>query len=123
MESDRGMQCTYCRCALKLKDMQPDHRTPVKRGGALGLTNLAPACDRCNTRKGELTAEEFVAFVKGLQTFPEAARSYIYRQMSMRPVFRPHNGPGGPKPRPKLTTRTPEKAKPAAPASLFEEAF
>ena len=89
-----GLQCVYCLRPLKLKDMSPDHMTPVNRGGGLGLDNLAPSCAIDNTQKGELTAEEYKAFMRGLATFPELARKYILKKLRQRPVFRSHTNVG-----------------------------
>jgi 5-methylcytosine-specific restriction endonuclease McrA len=39
--------------------LQLEHRTPISRGGSHWPANLAPACGRCNTAKGELTEKEY----------------------------------------------------------------
>lgn len=55
--------CEYCdrRVSLPTKD----HRTPITRGGSDGIDNLAVACKRCNSRKGDLTEAEFRAINLG----------------------------------------------------------
>ena len=37
-----------------------DHLTPINRGGTDSPTNLAACCKRCNLRKGDKTADEFI---------------------------------------------------------------
>lgn len=50
-------RCGYCGTRKKLTE---DHAVPLARGGSNLITNIVPACGRCNSRKGTLTAEEFV---------------------------------------------------------------
>ncbi|MDP5120969.1 MAG: HNH endonuclease [Spirosomaceae bacterium] len=46
-----------CYCGSK-KDLTLDHVMPKSRGGKTSWTNLATACRRCNTKKGNSTPEE-----------------------------------------------------------------
>lgn len=49
--------CHYCgRLATEI-----DHMLPVARGGIGERSNLVPCCRRCNARKGDMTADEFIA--------------------------------------------------------------
>lgn len=49
--------CFYCgRIGTEI-----DHMTPISRGGTGERANLVPCCRRCNSRKGNQTAEEFLA--------------------------------------------------------------
>lgn len=58
-EQQRGL-CCYCRRpGLKLT---LEHRTPVKLGGGNEPQNLALACQSCNSKKGALTAAEFIGW-------------------------------------------------------------
>lgn len=57
-----GNRCTYCGSEGKLTR---DHDVPLARGGSNNIGNIKPACARCNSRKGTLTAEEFVARLRG----------------------------------------------------------
>jgi 5-methylcytosine-specific restriction endonuclease McrA len=52
-----GARCVYCR--VESEALQVDHIIPVCQGGGDELDNLAPACERCNKRKGGRTATEF----------------------------------------------------------------
>jgi 5-methylcytosine-specific restriction endonuclease McrA len=48
-------QCQYCGSN---RNLTLDHLMPRSRGGKSTWTNLATACVRCNTRKGDRTPEE-----------------------------------------------------------------
>lgn len=48
-------QCLYCGST---KNLTLDHLIPKSRGGNSSWTNLATACMRCNTKKGDRTPEE-----------------------------------------------------------------
>lgn len=74
-------KCSYCGGKISLITFCVDHDVPVGRGGSLGLANLAMCCQRCNRTKGELTGQEFRQFMKGIMTFPEAARVDILRRL------------------------------------------
>ncbi|MFI8830536.1 HNH endonuclease [Streptomyces afghaniensis] len=39
--------------------MHVDHLVPLARGGAHSLSNLVPACQRCNTSKGAKDPYDF----------------------------------------------------------------
>ncbi len=90
--------CAYCKRLLPFDNVEIDHIEPVKRGGNLGLGNLAIACKVCNQEKGELTAKEYDALIRGLETFPQAARNYIRKclrtaAMGARIRFHPRTTP------------------------------
>lgn len=44
-----GHRCVYC--GRKMQRLTLDHITPVIHGGALTVTNVVPACGRCNSKK------------------------------------------------------------------------
>lgn len=46
-----GCTCYLCRRPLTPELFEPDHRTPISRGGWHTLSNLWPACRPCNRRK------------------------------------------------------------------------
>jgi len=50
-----GNQCLYCGSK---KDLTLDHVMPKSRGGQTSWTNLATACKKCNSIKGDKTPEE-----------------------------------------------------------------
>jgi 5-methylcytosine-specific restriction endonuclease McrA len=41
--------------------LEPDHRTPLFRGGSNFIDNILPACRSCNGRKHTMTEKEFRA--------------------------------------------------------------
>jgi HNH endonuclease len=47
-------------CGANDVPLGPEHLTPIVRGGDNGRGNIAPACLRCNVRKGRRTVEEFL---------------------------------------------------------------
>jgi len=56
-----GYKCAYCgRAESEVGPFEPDHATPVARGGRTTLDNIRPACPTCNQRKGDQSAEEFL---------------------------------------------------------------
>ena len=52
-----GRRCAYC--GAKDLPLQVEHIVPRARGGSDRVSNLAVACEPCNTRKGTQTAEAF----------------------------------------------------------------
>lgn len=53
-----GRLCAYCHEASD--NLTQEHMTPLVRGGDHTLSSIAPACKRCNNRKGTKTPLEFV---------------------------------------------------------------
>lgn len=52
------------------------------------LDNLdVECCKKCNRRKGQLTEDEFRAFLRVINKFDAAARKYILMKLSSAPVF------------------------------------
>lgn len=52
-------KCAYCGCDLEYKNMQVDHATPLRIGGADDISNYMPACRSCNHYKSTFDIEEF----------------------------------------------------------------
>lgn len=55
-----GKQCSYCD-AVMTEQPDPDHVTPISRGGRNDLGNILPCCRLCNADKGDLTLAEWAA--------------------------------------------------------------
>jgi 5-methylcytosine-specific restriction endonuclease McrA len=55
-------RCLYCKRKLTMRTLEMDHLIPIMRGGKHELKNLAPACRRCNARKGTMTKKEFLKY-------------------------------------------------------------
>ena len=60
LEAHEG-RCAYCGVDGK---MTIEHMTPWRRGGTNTRDNVVPACGTCNTRKGSLTAVEFLEMLE-----------------------------------------------------------
>lgn len=55
-----GCKCLYCEIPLLLDSATKDHLIPVSRGGSDDISNIVPACFRCNTMKSKKTFDEFM---------------------------------------------------------------
>lgn len=58
--------CAYCGCELEYSDMQVDHVTPLRIGGADELHNMLPSCRSCNHYKHTLDAEGYRQYLEGI---------------------------------------------------------
>jgi len=64
-------RCYWCGCHLAKKrkgratprTSTVDHLTPTSRGGGRG-DNEVSCCFACNNRKGDMTAAEYIAFLR-----------------------------------------------------------
>ena len=56
-----GYRCRYCGKPITEKTARKDHVQPISRGGLDTLSNIVPACDPCNTKKGNMNGVEFEA--------------------------------------------------------------
>ena len=50
-------RCYYC--GKSGGQFQREHRVPLARGGDNDISNIVPACESCNRRKGIMTDDEF----------------------------------------------------------------
>lgn len=53
-------RCVYCGISLTEKTATRDHATPLTRNGSNDISNIVPACRKCNSTKYNRTPEEFV---------------------------------------------------------------
>ena len=58
-----GEHCFYCLRRLKPGARCLDHVAPQVRGGDNSYRNLVSACGECNSRKGEMRAEDFLRWL------------------------------------------------------------
>jgi len=49
---DHGGRCYFCGTLLTAETMTIDHLIPKCKGGTNALSNLMPACEPCNRKKG-----------------------------------------------------------------------
>jgi hypothetical protein len=54
-------RCRYCGAGGLL---ERDHRVPMSRGGLNRISNIVPACRRCNSVKASATEDEFLKAVR-----------------------------------------------------------
>tara|TARA_R100000808_G_scaffold13155_1_gene32202 strand:+ start:4988 stop:5425 length:438 start_codon:yes stop_codon:yes gene_type:complete len=85
--SNYGKPCRYCPSVLDIRTMVCDHIIPLSHGGPSTLENVEMICNRCNTRKGPLTAIQYKNVVNWLNSQPEQVSSYIYRKLSGKEMF------------------------------------
>jgi 5-methylcytosine-specific restriction endonuclease McrA len=64
----QGGRCAYCQAPMGVTLGRPgagdatwDHVVPRSRGGTSAATNLVLACWACNSAKGSMTQDEFLA--------------------------------------------------------------
>lgn len=75
-----GMTCHYCGLPLvpsqNSDSLSPDipqleHKIPQSRGGTWALDNLVLSCRSCNSKKKQMTDEEFKAKLEGIWRYYE----------------------------------------------------
>ena len=59
-------RCAYCGTEIAYKDMQVDHATPLRIGGADDITNFMPACRSCNHYKATFDIEGFRNYLSNI---------------------------------------------------------
>lgn len=55
--------CYYCGKQLSHCDLTVDHLIPLSRGGKTEYSNLRICCRRCNNEKGNMTEQEYYAYI------------------------------------------------------------
>lgn len=58
-----GWVCFYCG---ESRPLVRDHKIPICRGGSDFISNVVPACQPCNQRKGTRTAREYLSLRDGV---------------------------------------------------------
>ena len=58
--------CAYCGKEIKYKDMQVDHKKPLRLGGINDITNYLPACRSCNHYKSTLDVEGYRKYLQDI---------------------------------------------------------
>lgn len=73
--------CAYCGTEIAYKDMQVDHATPLRIGGADDISNYMPACRSCNHYKATLDVEGFRKYLSEIhKRLMRGSRRNIYMQ-------------------------------------------
>ena len=81
-------QCPYCKQPIPYRDISIDHIQPRSRGGPDAKENLVFTCRTCNTTKGNLTAQEYLALLEFLAQWPEMKESVLVRLRAGGAAFR-----------------------------------
>jgi 5-methylcytosine-specific restriction endonuclease McrA len=73
-----GKPCPYCGVTMDRRTKSLDHIVPVSKGGMHSAANVLICCLRCNTRKGSLEFQDWLARLEG-PFASTASREYIRR--------------------------------------------
>ena len=57
-------ECQYCHIKFTKEEMTVDHMFPIDFGGPTISNNLLPACKKCNNKKGNMTYQQYMAFLE-----------------------------------------------------------
>jgi 5-methylcytosine-specific restriction endonuclease McrA len=76
-------RCPYCGAWIDISNFVVDHRIPVSSGGSLALANLSAVDGRCNDIKGRMTGAEYMALLKGLETFSQTGRTDVLHRLEV----------------------------------------
>ena len=68
----QASECQYCRQRITRLSFTLDHDVPLSRGGSPELANLVLCCAECNTRKGQLTGQQFRQVLSCTENWPTA---------------------------------------------------
>lgn len=76
----QGWHCYYCTAPMTVETCTADHLIPVCKGGTDRKDNIVAACVKCNSRKREMTAEEYFASDSLLKLMRKRGRVSIIRK-------------------------------------------
>lgn len=80
---DKDNRCVYCKNETVFKSENSstskfiatyEHKIPLSKGGTDARSNAALSCNRCNNLKGNMTHDEFIAFINDSGSINEALR-------------------------------------------------
>lgn len=60
-------RCYYC--GHKHDSLEQEHKTPLSRGGKHVVSNVVPACFKCNREKGAMTEGEYSEYIANGRKF------------------------------------------------------
>lgn len=72
--------CYYCHKPVSEKHITLDHMYPQFVGGPTITNNLVPCCDKCNSRKGNLSEAQFYVYMSLRKEDREFYRRSCYEQ-------------------------------------------
>lgn len=82
-----GTLCRYCGTQLTLKNMVYDHIRALSRGFPSDPMNMQWICKTCNTRKGPMDHDEYIALLRAIRELPEIVQKYIFHKLSQRTKY------------------------------------
>ena len=82
-----GKKCKYCTNRLEVSNIACDHIIPLSMGGESSPNNLQFICNRCNTRKGPLTNDDYTLLLNFLNKQEEDLRDYVLRKLAKGDEF------------------------------------
>lgn len=90
-----GWRCFYCAIPCDtdgntVTGASVDHLTPECRGGSHEESNLVTACRRCNTRKRQMTLEEYRQFLMRRQCGIGEAADLLSQALDTLTIATPH---------------------------------
>lgn len=77
-----GFRCVYCATVFAREQLTADHVQPLVKQGDHSSGNLVTACARCNTRKGQRAAWDW------LKDNPQERRNFLRLAVSVWPRLR-----------------------------------
>ena len=82
-----GKKCKYCTNRLEVSNIACDHIIPLSMGGESSPNNLQFICNRCNTRKGPLTNDDYTLLLNFLNKQEEDLKDYVLRKLAKGDEF------------------------------------
>lgn len=73
----RKKRCIYCDTKLQIKNRTLDHRYPRATGGISITNNLFPCCNKCNSKKADLSHKEFLFYRDLKKEDKKAYKEYV----------------------------------------------
>ena len=83
-----GTPCRYCETRLDIGNIVCDHIEPLSNGGCSIKKNLQIICSRCNTRKGNISHQDYIKLLTFLEKQSDDLKSYVLRKLAKGDNFK-----------------------------------
>lgn len=80
----RMWRCHYCNGVVTTVDLTVDHMHPASAGGLTDFPNLVPSCVKCNVRKGDMTASDFLRLLGVVREMSARGQASLWRRLTSR---------------------------------------
>lgn len=80
---DGWLRCRYCSGFFSVEQVVVDHAVPMSRGGGIDLDNLEFPCGPCNSRKGSMKPEEYLALLEFLDRRIPLAKVDVLKRLEI----------------------------------------